>query len=130
MTTTTTNTDNISNSIDIAGVEREYIECALWSSVDDDGDPLDLLGIEALALETRSKMSRDVADFVLKNQALLKASNLTAEDIGHCFWLNRNRHGSGFWDRDLGAIGDMLDDACKVYPPVDLYVGDDGEIHH
>ena len=39
----------------------------------------------------------------------------SAELAGHDFALTRNGHGTGFWDRGLGAIGDMLTDACKPY---------------
>ena len=34
---------------------------------------------------------------------------------GHDFALTRNGHGTGFWDRGLGAIGDMLSNECKPY---------------
>lgn len=27
---------------------------------------------------------------------------------GHDLWLTRNGHGAGFWDRDLGELGDRL----------------------
>ena len=39
----------------------------------------------------------------------------SAELAGHDFALTRNGHGTGFWDRGLGAIGDMLTDECKPY---------------
>lgn len=41
-------------------------------------------------------------------RASLDLSKLTAEQIGHDFWLTRNRHGAGFWDRGLGALGERL----------------------
>ena len=34
---------------------------------------------------------------------------------GHDFALTRNDHGTGFWDRGLGAIGNMLSNECKPY---------------
>ena len=39
----------------------------------------------------------------------------SAELAGHDFALTRNGHGAGFWDRGLGAIGDMLTSECKPY---------------
>jgi hypothetical protein len=27
---------------------------------------------------------------------------------GHDLWLTANRHGAGFWDRDLGSVGERL----------------------
>lgn len=117
------------NTTDISDVELGYLDCALWSSTGDDDQPLDVLGVEAIAPDTRKKMRADVTDFVLQNQALLKASGLQDTQIGHDFWLTRNGHGAGFWDRGLGAIGDQLTAACKAFSSIDLYVGDDGKIY-
>lgn len=115
--------------IDIADVELGYLDCALWSSTGDDDQPLDVLGVEAIAPETRAKMLADVTDFVQANEASLIASGLQDTQIGHDFWLTRNGHGAGFWDRGLGALGDQLTAACKTYSSIDLYVGDDGKIY-
>ena len=117
------------HTTDISDVELGYLDCALWSSLDDNDEPLDKMGVEAIAAETRVKMRCELTDFVLQNQALLKASGLRDEQIGHDFWLTRNGHGAGFWDRDLGEVGDQLTAACKKFPEVDLYVGDDGKIY-
>lgn len=117
------------NTTDISDVELGYLDCALWSSNDDDDQPLDVLGVKAIAPETRKKMRTDVTDFVLQNQVLLKASGLSDSQIGHDFWLTRNGHGAGFWDRGLGDIGDQLTAACKAFSSTDLYVGDDGLIY-
>ena len=38
-----------------------------------------------------------------------------AELAGHDFALTRNGSGAGFWDRGMGAIGDMLSEECKPY---------------
>ena len=34
---------------------------------------------------------------------------------GHDFALTRNGHGTGFWDRGLGEMGDMVSEECKPY---------------
>lgn len=39
----------------------------------------------------------------------------SAELAGHDLALTRNGHGTGFWDRGLGAIGDTLTDEAKAY---------------
>lgn len=49
------------------------------------------------------------------------------ELAGHDYWLTRNGHGAGFWDRGLGPVGDRLADACRHHP-IDLYVHD-GKVH-
>lgn len=109
---------------------RHYIVCALWSSTDEDGEPLDgAYDASDIAPDTLATMKSDVEDFVSANQADLVESGQSEEQIGHDFWLTRNGHGAGFWDRGLGAVGDRLTKACKVYNGVDLYVGDDGKIY-
>ena len=39
----------------------------------------------------------------------------STEMAGHDFALTRNGHGTGFWDRGLGEMGDMLSEECKPY---------------
>ena len=49
---------------------------------------------------------------------------------GHDFWLTRNGHGAGFWDRSdclPEDAGERLTDAAEKYGEVDLTV-DDGVI--
>lgn len=46
----------------------------------------------------------------------------------HDFWLTRNGHGAGFWDRtelDADELGDRLTVLAKEFGAVDLYQGDD-----
>ena len=46
-----------------------------------------------------------------------------AENAGHDFWLTRNGHGAGFWDRDLPKdVGDALTRASEKYGEINLYV--------
>lgn len=111
-----------------------YLECALWSSTDnaDDsgGSPLDdNYGPEDLSDEALEQCRKDCADFLEAEAADLEEAGITLEQAGHDFWLTRNGHGAGFWDRGLGAVGERLSKACKPYGSVYLYVGNDGRIH-
>ena len=115
---------------------RAYVECALWSSHDEStpsgGEPMDAnYDIDDIDPATLAQMQSDVDDFVNNPEiaALLEASGLSDDKIGHDFWLTRNGHGAGFWDRGLSEIGRKLSDACKPYGGFDLYVGDDGRIY-
>ena len=56
-------------------------------------------------------------------------NGITPEQIGHDLWLTRNGHGSGFWDRGLGAQGDSLTAICEALGEVWSYVGDDDQLH-
>lgn len=109
-----------------------YIECALWSSTDnsrdDGGDPLeDNHDVSDIAQKTLDSMKADCADFQEANANDL--ADIDPSQAGHDFWLTRNGHGAGFWDRGLGDLGDRLSDASKVYGGVDLIVGGDGQIY-
>lgn len=49
---------------------------------------------------------------------------------GHDFWLTRNGHGVGFWDRGFGrALGEELTDACRAVKEIHLELGDDNSLH-
>jgi len=116
-----------------------YIEAALWSTTNDrhEDDPdneaemLDTAGYE-IAPETRQAMAGECEDFLSTFGDLIGKAGEMGRDIEHCghdFWLTRNGHGSGFWDRDLGDVGDQLTRAADGFGNVDLYVGDDDLIH-
>jgi hypothetical protein len=51
------------------------------------------------------------------------------ERNGHDFWLTREGHGVGFWDRGYGRVGSILTDAASSFGGFNLYLGDDGMIH-
>lgn len=113
-----------------------YIECALWSSVDGDGEPLDdQYSATDIAPETLAQMITECAAFQEDNATALADAyaNETIiydeERAGHDFWLTRNGHGAGFWDRGLGATGETLSDAARSCGSIDLYIGDDGQVY-
>lgn len=112
-----------------------YIQTALWSSNDESnekgGDPLDKNYSPAdLAPETLRHMQADVNQFI----ELAAAMDAEIEDdalVGHCFWLSRNGHGSGFWDRDEipEPARTKLDKLAEAFGECNLYVGEDGRIY-
>lgn len=109
-----------------------YIETALWSSVDDDDVPLDRnYDRDGLSNEAVEKMRADCDAFVEANKELLCLSGISDTRCGFCFWLNRNGHGSGFWDEETieEQFRDALSDAAKAMGSQDLYVGDDGSLY-
>ena len=114
---------------------RAYIEAALWSSTDDEGNPLDRYDIEDLSPATLEAMVQDCKQFQQQNAAIMTGCNRRgggySEEIqaGHDFWLTRNGRGAGFWDGDWPENGKALTLAAKKYGEADLYVGDDGYIY-
>ena len=119
---------------------RGYIACALWSSTGDDDRPLDSTHDETdLAGETLEKMKSDCTKFMADNGEDLELfGNVMgvgetkpdfSDSAGHDFWLTRNGHGAGFWDRGLGELGDRLSDAATAFGEAHLYAGDDGKLY-
>lgn len=117
--------------INIQTVLSAYITAALWSSYDENGDPLDGdYSAHDISESAKLDMLQDVTAFVTSYARLLMQSGLGADQIGHDFWLTRNGHGAGFWDRGLGAVGDSLSEAAKIGGSIDLYIGHDGRIYY
>lgn len=118
---------------------EQYIDTALWASIDDEGQPLDAnYDVPDLSPECKAKMEADCQSFQQHHAKLLEKAYATELPgtahysdgaAGHDFFLSRNGHGAGFWDRGLGKVGDELHTAAKAYSSFDLYVGDDGKIH-
>lgn len=122
------------NTNKLSAFTKAYIECALWSSTDEDGEPLDReYSVNDIAPETMAKMIADCADFEDACAEMLgivyELGGYDAERAGHDFWLTRNRHGAGFWDRGLSTVGKDLTDMAHPYGSFDLYIGDDGKVH-
>ncbi len=104
-----------------------YTEAAIWSSTDDQGEPLDRThGEKDLAPETLASFEADCRKFYDANFDLI-SDNLV--DAGRDFWFTRNGHGAGFWDGDWPESGDKLTEASKAFGETNLYVGDDGLIY-
>lgn len=115
---------------DLNPFEQGYVEAALWSTSDDNDEALDKnYSVHDIALEVLAEMREDCARFIKLNMDDLEA--LSPDRAGALFWLNRNGHGSGFWDEDglEKSAAERLDKSSEDFGPVDLYVGDDGFVH-
>lgn len=102
-----------------------YLECALWSSYDDNGGEgpevyFDRFPFSDISKSSLVQMIQECKAFQEENKTLLDL----AEDrdpynlarAGHDFWLTRNHHGAGFWDRkelEAGGLGEALTVAAE-----------------
>lgn len=119
---------------DFSDFERAYVECMLWSSNDESdesgGEPLDANYDQFdLAQETLLQIRKECDEFQAQNTKLLAQAG-DDEQNGHDFWLTRNGHGTGFWDRGYPKeIGQALTEAAEQFGEQWPYVGDDGLIY-
>ena len=124
--------------------EKSYIETAVWSSMDEHGNPLDgseysdvefaPAAIESIQADCRkfiatSKPLLDEAKRTL-DASVLNSVNLSDNRVAHDFWLTRNHHGAGFWDGDYPEpLATQLTDLAHSFGECDIYSGDDGQFH-
>ena len=88
---------------------RFYIDAALSTSTDNlepnGGDQLSKkYGVDDFENSTLLKMVKDCKDFQQKYKTLYESAGWDDGKAGYDFWLTRNRHGAGFWDRDSSTL--------------------------
>lgn len=110
-----------------------YLEAAVWSSTDDDGNEMDGLGLD-VSEETLAEMRVDCDQFYDDNEHLITDENCLTryncdEQAGHDFWLTRNGHGAGFWETFNwdNEAGKTLTNSSHEFGDYYLFV-QDGEI--
>lgn len=117
---------------DDESVLAAYLECALWASTDPDTcEPLDdVYTVDDFAEEARETMAKEVGDFLgYCDREGVDLSALEPAMVGHDFWLTRNHHGAGFWDRGLGELGDRLTALAESFGESGIYPGSDGKLY-
>lgn len=88
-----------------------YVECAVWANFahelsDDDADILHAEAYDFLADEHAVRLIQ---------AAMFRRRGYDWSSAGHDFYLTREGHGAGFWDRGLGIVGDALTALSKPY---------------
>lgn len=119
--------NNLKNR-DINTIVQAYLLCAVWSSNDEEGNPLDdNYGPDDADAETRQKAVEDCTQFLaLCDGAKLDLKDWSDGQIGHDFWLTRNGHGAGFWDRGRGDVGEKASDIACTFSSVNVWAADGG----
>jgi hypothetical protein len=112
--------------------EQSYIEAAMWTLTGNEGESLDYLGLHDIARATLAAARADCAAFREAAGTLLDDADDT--QAGHDFWLTRNWHGAGFWDRSPDTYpndpeGEKLTEIAHTFGEADWYLGDDGEVY-
>lgn len=114
-------------------VVDSYLETALWSSTDDEGNPLDRkYAIIDISNESKEQAKKDLEQFFrVAEKAIGEEAWAELDDtqVAHDFWLTRNGHGAGFWDGDYEkSVGEILTKLSKKFGEKNLSVGDDGKL--
>ena len=112
------------------GMVAAYIATALWSSTDDDDTPMDArYGVEDFDPEALLMLAEDCVEFLSESLSEIGAELLddwSLADLAYDFWLTRNGHGAGFWERTDTPHWETLDRIARRYGNQDILVGDDG----
>lgn len=121
---------------------KGHLEAALYSSSDTvmkDGKACDIfLDEREISEEEAVKLIPDCLAFIAEHKQGLIEYTKTAKinenqtpwkQAGWDFWMTRQGHGVGYWDRDAGDIGDNLSNECISWLHSGLYIGDDGQVY-
>jgi hypothetical protein len=95
---------------------RAYLECAEWAGLsEEDGQALELAVCPKWSNDALRKAHAECRDFrdYCKRAGIELSEDETAD--GHDFYLTRNGHGTGFWDRGYGERGKRLTDAAHTF---------------
>lgn len=113
-----------------------YLACALWTEEIDDK------AVFEFAPASRKQAEKDVDLFIEKIEENIKTNAINcpdledfcisflAEQLGHDFWLDRNHHGAGAWDRNYpNNVGAILTKIATSFKDInDVFVSGDGSV--
>ena len=102
-----------------------YVECALWANEqtelsDEDADTLQGEAYDFLADDLAVRLIQ-AAMYRAGREANVNRLGYDWASAGHDFYLTREGHGAGFWDRGLGIVGDALTYLSKPYGSSDYF---------
>ncbi|WP_422023377.1 hypothetical protein [Pyruvatibacter mobilis] len=128
-------------AIDAKAFISGYIDALFFTEGLYEEDAIYGAHLDDFAPDTLDELREDCLRFVNEHAPLLRAAfvfaerkgiDYDAERAGADLLFTRNRHGAGYWDRGLGAIGDALSELCRGdtdWPEVTPCMGDDGRVY-
>jgi hypothetical protein len=130
---------------DIGAMVQGYLECQLWAGLDtsrednSDNNPNydENYDVADVSIEYVQHVTDELIDVVTQHplavRMYLNAREREGYDrnelFGHDFYLTREHHGAGFWDRGLGDLGEYLTKVAQTYGSAEmLYPNANGEL--
>ena len=113
---------NVSDSVelDINKILDNYLEAAIWTNEEELSNSYTIYDFDD---SSKEKAKNDIISFVEKAKPYLVG--IGEEQIGHDFWLTRNHHGAGFWDRGYEEeIGDKLTEISQEFGELNVFEND------
>lgn len=113
-----------------------YLEAMFWAEMikygPNEGEPFDQHYEEdALTPKARTEIEKDCAAFYEEKKELWERG-ASDEQAGHDFYLTRNGHGAGFWDRPElygKESAELLSKASEVYGTQGLDHDENGNVY-
>ena len=136
---------------DVDAMVDGYIDCQLWAQGDFEHSPdseyhdcddcahgeflSTFYGRDDISDDYVSRVREEIAGIVVNhplavrmflNSGMFRSANSRErnEQFGMDFYLTREGHGAGFWDRGLGLLGDYLTTIAKYHGSADLLTDD------
>lgn len=114
-------------NIKLTEFELAYLQAMIWTNCGpDDADEFPEGEDTTISDVAISKAVADCAEFQKVAHKHLHVG--TPSQNGHDFWLTRNGHGVGFWDRGYGEVGDALSKIAETFGEVYTYIHE-SELH-
>jgi hypothetical protein len=110
---------------------NQFLITALWSSSDDNEQPLDRrFTVHDFTPEAAEVLRAHALSFWSRMYYYIEheKGGRTDSDAGHDFWLTMNGHGAGFWDGDWPVYGEQLTKLAGCYPQIGITVTDDNRL--
>jgi hypothetical protein len=97
----------------IDSIVAGYFEAAVWTDMNENEEPVHEEAADYFTKYSHSSSVRDVYSLLANHPDVVKSAldAYGAERFGHDFWLTRNNHGVGFWDREelkANGVGEEL----------------------
>ncbi len=119
--------DDLNHYILVNEVTNQYIETAIWADLPEDSE-LDSSHVTGESWSNARASVELFLDSIEEDlEEYLELSD--AGQLGHDFWLTRNGHGAGFWDREnlTEELKNSLTDHAKSLSEVNLFACEESE---